>query len=86
MSGVTLRCVWPVVDDTYRQSELVAEAWESIGDLIAQAHAVIAGPPRWSVELAHEVDGWQAYAPGLLLVADVPVRPVVPMSRWRTAA
>lgn len=83
---MTLRCVWPVTDETYRRNELIAEAWESIGDLVAQARAVIVGPPVWDVQEAHEVDGWQAYAPGLLLVADVPVKPVVPVKGWRAAA
>lgn len=80
-----LQAVWPVTDETFTTRELVDEATADLDRLAEQAHAEITGPPVWSVHPAEEVPGWGAYAPGLVLVAYVPVDVTAPALTARAA-
>ena len=68
----TLRCVWPIVDETYTLRELIAQAVEQLPVFAADACATTAGDPtRWDIVDAADEPGWEAY-PGCLLVTTVP--------------
>lgn len=67
-----LQCVWPVLDESMTRSELIVEATADLDDLADQAHAVILGPGWWLVMPAEDVPGWRGYAPGSVLVANLP--------------
>lgn len=86
MSGHVLQCVWPVTDDTYTRSELIAEAGMLIDRLAEQANAVVTGPPLWYIADAAKTPGWHAHAPGSVLVAVMPAEPYGDLGHHRTAA
>ncbi|WP_281895199.1 hypothetical protein [Phytohabitans aurantiacus] len=76
MSGAfALRCVWPIIDQTFHRSELIAEAADLLPAYAAEAGAIIAGPvEEWDIHDAAQEPGWEAY-PGPVLVAVMPARP-----------
>lgn len=71
-----LQVVWPIVDVTLTHSELVAEAAPQLEDLAEEAGAFLTGPPQWRILDAAEVIGWEAYAPGSVLVGTAPAERV----------
>lgn len=72
MADYILQLVWPITDPTYSREELIAEARPQLDKLADQAHAIITGPPVWTIWPAATVPGWTAYAPGQVLVARAP--------------
>lgn len=75
MSNFVLQCVWPIIDDTYTRRQLISQAEADLEQLAGQAHAVITGPALWLIHPAADVMGWEAYAPGQVLVALMPAEP-----------
>lgn len=69
------QCVWPIIDETRTQKELVAEATGELEKLADQAHAIITGPGVWTIADAADVPGWAGYAPGMVLIANLPAEP-----------
>jgi hypothetical protein len=75
LTTFALRCVWPIVDETFRRSELIAAAEELLPAYAAEAGAIITGQASdWDIHDAADEPGWEAY-PGTVLVAMVPARP-----------
>lgn len=70
-----LQCVWPITDDTYTRNQLIEQATGDLEDLADQAHAIITGPPIWYIADAADTPGWTGYAPGMVLVANLPAEP-----------
>lgn len=75
MSAHVLQCVWPIIDDSRTRNELIAEAKADLDKLADQAHANITGPGIWTVADAADVPGWSGYAPGMVLIANMPAEP-----------
>ncbi len=75
MSGWIWQHVWPIEDESRTRLELIATAQAQLASVVDQANAIITGPPMWEVHPAAAVVGWEAYAPGTVLVARVPVEP-----------
>lgn len=75
MTTHILQCVWPITDDTYTRKQLINIATTDLDDLADQAHAVITGPPIWYIAEAAETPGWTGYAPGMVLIANIPAEP-----------
>lgn len=57
-SGVgNFRAFWPIIDDSVPMHHLIAHAIDDLPWLTSQAHAVIVGKGRWSIELSCMVPG-----------------------------
>ncbi len=88
MTDVTpyvLQCVWPIVDETYTRSELIAEATPQLAQLADQHDATPAGPPVWQLAPAEDVVGWGDYAPGAVLIGRLPVIRGSDFESWKSA-
>lgn len=85
MADYILQLVWPITDATYSREELIKEARPQLDKLADQAHAVITGPPVWRIWPAASVPGWNAYAPGNVLVARAPADRYGPVHEFRLA-
>lgn len=66
-----LQCVWPITDDRYTRTELIAEATPELSQLTQQTGAVITGPVTWRIAAPASIPEWADY-PGSLLVAEAP--------------
>lgn len=63
MSIHTLRCTWPILNDTLTLGQLIEQAWWAIPVLAIEAGAtILPGQPTWRVD-------------GDTLTADIPARP-----------
>lgn len=83
MTSHILQAVWPIIDDGYTRSELIAEATAQLEEVAEQAHGIVTGPPLWFITPAEEVPGWGAYAPGLVLIAMTPAEPFGSLAEHR---
>jgi hypothetical protein len=66
------QAVWPIVDNSLSRRDLIAEACEDLPHVARRHHARLVGPPVWLVQLAAEVPGFTAHAPGRVLIARAP--------------
>lgn len=71
--GWQLQCVWPIVDDTFTLTELVASAQWQLDGLAKQGHCRITGPATWTTRSGCDLPGWGAYP--LVLVAEMSAAP-----------
>jgi hypothetical protein len=78
-----LQVVWPITDDTYTRNELIDIAKGDLEEMADQAHAVITGPPIWYIADAADTPGWTGYAPGMVLVANLPAEPYGALSEHK---
>lgn len=77
-----LQAVWPIVDDSYTTSQILAQALGELEDLAERAHALVVGPPVWWIEPASAVPGWTAYG-GDVLVLSAAAAQLPPHREWR---
>jgi hypothetical protein len=77
-----VQCVWPIVDDSYTTSQILAQAMDELDELAEQAHALVVGPPVWRIEPATSVPGWTAYG-GDVLVLYAAAQPQERERPWR---
>lgn len=69
MPSETLRCVWPILDDTKTRTQLIDIALQAIADVAADEGVRLTGPPAsWNIVDAATEPGWERHD-GLLLVA-----------------
>lgn len=76
MAEHVFQCVWPIVDPTLPAEDLLDEAAEDLEGLAERSHVLITGPAVWTVRPAAQVLGWQAYAPGNVLICWAPAESV----------
>lgn len=72
VANAVFQVVWPIVDSTVPLADLYDEAAGKLQRLADRANAIITGPPVWRVAPAADVVGWEAYAPGLVLIGAAP--------------
>ena len=76
-----VQCVWPIVDDSYTTSQILAEAMAELDELAERAHALVVGPPVWRIQSAALVPGWTAYT-GDVLVMSAAAAPLPRRRQW----